>query len=84
MDESGAANQLVVYALVGLISLSMLSMAAWLALRGGSESGGEVEVDGWIDPVLEIEDDNHRHNDLLIHRLWTDNLELIDLPLIPI
>ena len=32
----------------------------------------------WIDPVMEIEDENHSHNDLLAHRLATPNAKLID------
>ena len=32
----------------------------------------------WIDPVTEIEDGNHSHNDLLAHRLATPNAQLID------
>ena len=37
------------------------------------EMGGE-----WIDPVIEIENDNHSHNDLLAHRMATSNAKLID------
>ena len=32
----------------------------------------------WIDPVIEIENENHSHNDLLAHRLSTPNVKLID------
>tara|TARA_B100001173_G_scaffold126654_1_gene110011 strand:- start:925 stop:2820 length:1896 start_codon:yes stop_codon:yes gene_type:complete len=32
----------------------------------------------WIDPVIEIENEEHSHSDLLAHRLWTDNAVLID------
>ena len=36
----------------------------------------------WIDPVIEIEDENHSHNDLLAHRLSTilnsENIYVID------
>ena len=32
----------------------------------------------WIDPVMEIENENHSHNDLLAHRLSTSNAKLID------
>jgi len=32
----------------------------------------------WIDPVIEIENENHSHNDLLAHALSTSNSQLID------
>jgi hypothetical protein len=32
----------------------------------------------WIDPVIEIENENHSHNDLLAHALSTSNSKLID------
>ena len=44
-------------------------------LEDGDEDGDEWE---WIDPVIEIEDANHSHNDMLAHRLSTPNANLID------
>ena len=41
---------------------------------GGDNDGGY----SWVDPVTEIEDGNHSHNDLLAHRLSTPNAMLID------
>ena len=32
----------------------------------------------WVDPVVEIEDENHSHTDLMAHRLQTQNMLLID------
>ena len=44
-----------------------------------SNDGGSGSIDeNWIDPVTEIEDANHSHNDLLAHRLSTSNAKLID------
>jgi hypothetical protein len=40
--------------------------------------GGDDSVWEWIDPVVEIEDENHSHTDLLLHRLNTPNAKLID------
>ena len=34
--------------------------------------------EGWVDPVMEIEDENHSHSDLFSHRLSTSNTKLID------
>jgi len=39
--------------------------------------GADDSVWDWIDPVVEIEDDNHSHIDLLSHRLNTPNAKLI-------
>jgi hypothetical protein len=40
--------------------------------------GTDDSVWDWIDPVVEIEDENHSHTDLLSHRLNTPNAKLID------
>ena len=39
---------------------------------------GADDSENWIDPVIEIEDENHTHMDLLSHRLATANARLID------
>ena len=39
---------------------------------------GADDSENWIDPVIEIEDENHTHIDLLAHRLATANARLID------
>ena len=77
--DSNAADQIIVYAMVGLICVSFLSIGAYIMMLtdddASSSSAGEEE---WIDPVVEIEDEQHSHTDLLAHRLQTDNMLLID------
>jgi hypothetical protein len=46
-------------------------------LSGGHESEGGGEWN-WVDPVIEVEDANHSHLDLLQHKLKTPNAQLID------
>ncbi|MDP6099533.1 MAG: hypothetical protein QF566_05075, partial [Candidatus Thalassarchaeaceae archaeon] len=78
-DESAATQeQMIVYALVGLVSLSLLSSAAWFAFSFGNDDTSEDPMENWVDPVTEIEDDNHSHTDLMAHRLKTSNMQLID------
>ena len=76
MDRE-AADQLITYAFVGLVIISLLSATAYLAL-GGDKNAEEMASPEWVDPVVEIEDENHSHTDLLAHRLQTDNMVLID------
>jgi len=80
LDESAATQQqMIVYAIVGLISFSLISTAAWFAL--GGRDPGEIDIDptaNWIDPVIEIEDENHSHNSLIDHEMSTPNAQLID------
>ena len=59
--------------IIGLMALAPVA-GSLSSDGGGSGSGG----DDWIDPVMEIEDANHSHNDLLAHRLSTANAKLID------
>ena len=79
-DDFGATQQqMIVYAIVGLISLSLLSSAAWFAFSLGDDSDGiDDPMANWVDPVTEVEDDNHSHNNLFDHRLQTSNMKLID------
>nr|AIF08174.1 hypothetical protein [uncultured marine group II/III euryarchaeote KM3_27_D07] len=79
-DESAATQQqLITYAIVGLVSFSLLSTATWFAFNySGDNAGIDDPMANWVDPVTEIEDDNHSHNDLLAHRLKTSNMQLID------
>ena len=44
---------------------------------GDDENNGEEDY-VWVDPVMEIENENHSHSDLLAHRLFTPNAKLID------
>ena len=49
------------------------------AMEDESDDENNVEEDYvWVDPVMEIENDNHSHSDLLAHRLFTPNAKLID------
>ena len=74
-DES-AADKILVIAIVALISISLLSVLAYMNLDSG-DSNTEAQ-DDWVDPVIEIENESHSHGDLLAHRLSTDNIQLID------
>ena len=72
-DSAATQEQMIIYALVGLVSLSLLSSAAWFAFSfGGGDGDSEDHMANWVDPVIEIEDENHSHTDLMAHRLKTD------------
>ena len=77
LKDSEAADQIITYAFVGLVVISLLSATAYLAL-GGDKNVEEMAAAEWVDPVVEIEDENHSHTDLLAHRLQTDNMVLVD------
>ena len=72
-----AANPAPAVILAGLVLLSIGSGFLYLGSLGGNE-GGDSAFAEWIDPVIEIEDENHSHSDLLAHRLNTANAKLID------
>ena len=77
-DWNGA-DQLIMYAIVGLVSVSMLSLGAYVVMSASeADPSTESATEAWIDPVVEIEDENHSHTDLLAHRLSTSNMQLID------
>ena len=77
-DWNGA-DQLIMYAIVGLVSISMLSLGAYVVMSASeADPSTESATEAWIDPVVEIEDENHSHTDLLAHRLSTSNMQLID------
>ncbi len=77
--DSNAADQIIIYAIVGLVTISLISMGAYFAMSGGSDdTSSSSDSEDWIDPVVEIEDENHSHTDLLAHRLATNNMKLID------
>ena len=65
-------------ALGGLVLLSIGSVVVYFNV---SDEDSNIENDGWvwIDPVMEIEDANHSHNNLSQHRLKTPNVHLIDI-----
>ena len=76
--DSEAADRIITYAFVALVVISLLSATAYFALGGDSKSDDVSAESEWIDPVVEIEDEQHSHTDLLAHRLKTDNMQLID------
>lgn len=77
-EEATSGQQVITYLLVGLIGISLISSAMWFIGEGGDEAINEGTGSQWIDPVTEIEDENHSHTDLLQHRLATDNMKLVD------
>mgnify|MGYP001389796362 FL=1 len=60
----------------------LLTAIVFLAPLSGclspKDDDSESQMDDWVDPVMEIEDGNHSHSDLLSHRLSTQNVKLID------
>ena len=77
--DSHAADQIIVYAMVGLVCISFLSIGAYIVMLSDDEaSSADDGESAWVDPVVEIEDEQHSHTDLLAHRLQTDNMQLID------
>ena len=78
LKDKEAADKVITYAFVALAVISLLSATGYLALRGSKNVNSMDDVNEWVDPVVEIEDENHSHTDLLAHRLQTDNMLLID------
>lgn len=64
----------------GVYLTAMLALIAPLSgcLDFGDGPDDDMGNGAWIDPVMEIENENHSHNDLLAHRLSTSNAKLID------
>ena len=60
-----------------LLLCLLMAVAPFAGCFGGSDDVTE-EAEIWIDPVTEIEDENHSHTDLFAHRLKTGNAHLID------
>ena len=54
--DSNAADQIIIYAIVGLISISMLSIGAYFAMSNSDDAAAssDVEMETWIDPTIEI------------------------------
>ena len=74
--DSNAADQIIIYVIVGLVTISLISMGAYFAMSNGSDdTTSSSMIEEWIDPVVEIEDENHSHSDLLSHRLATSNMK---------
>ena len=78
LKDKEAADKVITYAFVALAVISLLSATGYLALGGSKNVNSMDDVNEWVDPVVEIEDENHSHTDLLAHRLQTDNMLLID------
>ncbi|MCH2359129.1 MAG: hypothetical protein MK235_06430, partial [Candidatus Poseidoniales archaeon] len=78
LDISGVVNNLA--AILGgvLLLVAVVSVAAWLALGGVGQVAEGESVPDWVDPITEIEDENHSHNNLSAHALFTENMQLID------
>ena len=76
IEDENATDKVIVIALVSLLTISVLSVIAYVGLDEEIEES-ESEMT-WIDPVVEIEDENHSHSDLLAHRLQTENMHLIE------
>ena len=74
-EDERATDKIIVIALVSLLTISVVSVIAYVGLDDDEAADSTEE---WIDPVVEIEDENHSHSDLLAHRLQTDNMVLID------
>ena len=69
-EDERAADKIIVIALASLLTVSVLSALAYMSLDD-DESNESSDVEEWIDPVVEIEDEYHSHSDLLAHRLAT-------------
>lgn len=65
---------------IPLILMSFVMLAAPMSgcIAVFKPGAGADDSENWIDPVIEIEDENHTHMDLLSHRLATANARLID------
>ena len=71
-----AADKMVMAAALTLLLISAVSIIALLAADDDNlPSSNDWE---WVDPITEVEDENHSHTDLLAHRLATPNMQLID------
>ena len=77
-EDERAADKVIVIALVSLLTISLISGLAYMSLDDGGDDSEGNQTAAWIDPVVEIEDENHSHSDLLAHRLQTENMLLID------
>ena len=77
-DDDGAADKIIVIALVSLLTVSVISAIAYMNLDSKETDSSPSKSMEWIDPVVEIEDENHSHTDLMAHRLATSNMQLID------
>ena len=77
-DDDIAADKIIVIALVSLLTVSVISAIAYMSLDTEENDSDSKQSMEWVDPVVEIEDENHSHTDLMAHRLATNNMQLID------
>jgi len=75
LNEAAFDAKIAALALASVIFVSSLS---YLLFSSDVSAISEDTEWDWVDPVTEIEDENHSHNDLLAHRLSTPNAQLID------
>ena len=73
-DNDDAADKIIVIALVSLLTVSVISAIAYMNLDSEETDSSPSNSMEWIDPVVEIEDENHSHTDLMAHRLATSNI----------
>ena len=60
-DDDGAADKIIVIALVSLLTVSVISAIAYMNLDSEKSESDRSTATEWIDPVVEIEDENHSH-----------------------
>ncbi len=75
LDEAAIEPKIAAIAMAALFAIGGLSF--WAFSSDAFNNNDDVAWI-WVDPVTEIEDENHSHNDLLSHRLSTPNSKLID------
>ena len=64
-DDVSAADKVIVIALVSLLTVSVISAIAYMSLDSDEEDSSDSKSMDWVDPVVEIEDENHSHTDLM-------------------
>ena len=75
-EDAGFEQKAAVLLAISLFIIAGISY--WFVSISIDDEEVIEEVWGWVDPVIEIEDENHSHSDLLAHRLKTPNAQLID------
>ena len=67
-------NQILPALSIAILLLSSMASGCF----GGDDGDSDADDWEWVDPVVEIEDENHSHSDLMAHRLKTPNAKMID------
>ena len=57
-DDESAADKIIVIALSTLLTISVISGLAYMSLDDGGGAKDSNDSIDWIDPVVEIEDEN--------------------------